>query len=123
VLRDRASADRARLELGVERACTVGLDPAFVWIRRQMTSSIKRDPRQILLAVRDWPIHEFALNMERTQAEKVKTRYETQLILMIRELERLNPAIRIVPFCMHKYAEGGDDRAFYRRLLVAFPKI
>ena len=34
-----------------------------------------------------------------------------------------NPAIRLIPFCMHKYAVGGDDRIFYRRLLTRFPDI
>ena len=42
---------------------------------------------------------------------------------MIRELHRLEPSLEIVPFCMHKYFVGGDDRQFYRRLLTGFPKI
>ena len=42
---------------------------------------------------------------------------------MIRELHRLEPSLQIVPFCMHKYFVGGDDRKFYRRLLKGFPQI
>jgi len=117
VLRDRASAERSRKELGVERLCEAALDPAFIWIQKNMANAPERDPDQILLAVRDWPIHEFAADMDRAAAEQVKARYEAELLVMIRELRRLRPTVRIVPFCMHKYTEGGDDRVFYRRLL------
>lgn len=123
VLRDRASAEIARGVLGVERKCAVALDPAFVWIRRQKRISVDRDPKQILLAVRNWPIEEFAARMDKAHAERVKTTYETQLALMIREMLRIDRSLIIVPFCMHKYAVGGDDRLFYRRLLGEFPEI
>jgi polysaccharide pyruvyl transferase WcaK-like protein len=122
VLRDQGSAQIARDVLKVERKCEVALDPAFVWIRRHSISS-ERDPRQILLALRNWPIEEFAARMERTQAEQIKAAYEKQLILMIEEMLRIDPSIKLVPFCMHKYAVGGDDRIFYRRLLSRFPDI
>ena len=122
VLRDQGSARIARDVLKVERKCEVALDPAFIWIRRRSRSS-ERDPKQILLALRNWPIEEFAARMERTQAEQIKAAYEKQLIVMIDEILRIDPAIRLVPFCMHKYAVGGDDRIFYRRLLTRFPDI
>jgi polysaccharide pyruvyl transferase WcaK-like protein len=122
VLRDRGSAQIARDVLEVERKCEVALDPAFVWIRRRSKSS-GRDSKQILLALRDWPIEEFAARMERTYAEQIKAAYEKQLILMIDEMLRIDPTLRLVPFCMHKYAVGGDDRIFYRRLLTQFPDI
>jgi len=122
VLRDQDSADRSLKALGVERPCHAGLDPAFIWIQKHMATAPERNPDQILLAVRDWPIHEFAADMDRAEAERVKARYEAELIKMIRELRRLRPSVRIVPFCMHKYTEGGDDRAFYRRLLKDFPE-
>jgi polysaccharide pyruvyl transferase WcaK-like protein len=122
VLRDQASAERARRELGVGRVCAAALDPAFVWIRRQRPA-VERDPRQILLALRDWPIEEFAARMERPRAEKLKAQYEAELTRMLRALPRLEPTVHVVPFCMHKYAVGGDDRAFYRRLLADFPEI
>ena len=123
VLRDRGSAQVARDVLGVERKCEVALDPAFVWIRRRIATPVDRDPKQILLAVRDWPIEEFAARMEKTQAERIKLAYEMQLVVMIREILRADSSVKIIPFCMHKYAVGGDDRIFYRRLLVEFPEI
>ncbi len=122
VLRDQGSAQIARDVLKVERRCEVALDPAFIWIRRR-TKSSERDPKQILLALRNWPIEEFAARMDRTQAEQIKAAYEKQLILMIQEILRIDPEVRLVPFCMHKYAVGGDDRIFYRRLLTQFPEI
>ena len=122
VLRDQGSVRIARDVLKVERKCEVALDPAFIWIRRRSRSR-DRDTKQILLALRNWPIEEFAARMERTQAEQIKASYEKQLILMIEEMLRIDPAIRLVPFCMHKYAIGGDDRIFYRRLLTRFPDI
>lgn len=123
VLRDRGSARVARDVLRVERKCEVALDPAFVWIRRRIATSVDRDPKQILLAVRDWPIEEFAARVEKRQAERIKTAFERQLVVMIREILRVDSSVKIVPFCMHKYAVGGDDRIFYRRLLVEFPEI
>jgi polysaccharide pyruvyl transferase WcaK-like protein len=122
VLRDQGSAQIARDVLKVERKCEVALDPAFIWIRRRSRSS-ERDPKQILLALRNWPIEEFAARMERTQAEQIKAAYEKELILMIDAILRIDPTIRLVPFCMHKYAVGGDDRIFYGRLLTRFPDI
>ena len=122
VLRDQGSAQIARDVLKVERKCEVALDPAFIWIRRR-SRSFERDPKQILLALRNWPIEEFAARMERTQAEQIKAAFEKQLIVMIDEILRIDPAIRLLPFCMHKYAVGGDDRIFYRRLLTRFPDI
>jgi polysaccharide pyruvyl transferase WcaK-like protein len=122
VVRDEDSATRSREALGVKRPIAAGLDPAFIWIQRHLPANLQRDPNQILLAVRDWPIQEFAADMKREDAERVKARYEAELIKMIAELRRLNPAVRILPFCMHKYTEGGDDRAFYRRLLKDFPE-
>lgn len=122
VLRDQGSAQIARDVLKVERKCEVALDPAFLWIRRRTTTP-ERDPKQILLALRNWPIEEFAARMDPTEAEMIKTAYENELTLMIREILRVDPAIKLVPFCMHKYAVGGDDRIFYRRLLTQFPEI
>jgi polysaccharide pyruvyl transferase WcaK-like protein len=123
VLRDRASAEMAREVLGIERECAVALDPAFVWIAQQMRMPVERDPKQILLALRNWPIDEFAACMDKEHAESVKAAYEAQLLIMIREMLRIDPSLTIIPFCMHKYAVGGDDRLFYRRLLGEFPDI
>jgi polysaccharide pyruvyl transferase WcaK-like protein len=123
VLRDRSSAEIARGVLGVERQCAVALDPAFVWIEQQMRAPVERDPKQILLALRNWPIEEFAARVNKEHCEKVKATYEAQLVMMIREMLRIDPSLTIIPFCMHKYAVGGDDRLFYRRLLGEFPEV
>ncbi len=123
VLRDRASAETARNSLGVTRPCATSLDPAFVWIRNQLPPAIERNPRQILLALRDWPVAEFAAEMEPAEAERTKARFEAELRRMIARLVEENASLEILPFCMHKYAVGGDDRIFYRRLLADFPGI
>ena len=122
VLRDRGSVNVARDRLKVERKLEVALDPAFIWIRQHATSA-ERKPKQILLALRNWPIEEFAAHMDRTHAEQIKAEYERELVTMIEEILRIDPSLKLIPFCMHKYAVGGDDRIFYRRLLRQFPAI
>lgn len=123
VLRDTASAERARTKLDVKRPYVVAPDAAFLWIRRQKPLPVERDNRRVLLALRDWPLNEFGAGIDPSTAANVKERYEAELIEMIRELHRLEPSLQIVPFCMHKYFVGGDDRKFYRRLLKGFPQI
>ena len=122
VLRDRGSAQVARDVLKIERKLEIALDPAFIWIR-QHAKSAGREPKQILLALRNWPIEEFAARMDRTHAEQIKAAYERELVAMIQEILRIDPSTKLIPFCMHKYAVGGDDRIFYRRLLAPFPEI
>lgn len=123
VLRDSASAERARTVLGVERDCDSAPDAAFLWIRRQMEFPAKKNPRRILLGLRDWPLDEFASGIDRSEAIAIKDRFEAELATMLRELTHIDPSLEIVPFCMHKYIVGGDDRKFYRRLLKDFPEI
>jgi len=123
VLRDQASADRSRKDLKVMRDYQVGLDPAAVWIAENLKAAPERDEKQILLALRDWPVEEFVAGDGREQAEAAKARYEHELTKMVAELLRLDPALRIIPFCMHKYAVGGDDRTFYRRVFADFPQV
>ena len=122
VLRDEGSEQIARDVLKIERQFEIALDPAFLWIRRH-GKTLEKEPKQILLALRDWPIEEFAARLDRTRAEQIKTAYESELVVMIAEILRLDPSLKLVPFCMHKYAVGGDDRIFYRRLLSQFPEI
>ena len=123
VLRDTASAELARTIFDVKRPYVVAPDAAFLWIRRQKLPSVEPDSRRVLLALRDWPLNEFGAGIEPSTAASVKERYEAELVEMIRELHRLEPSLEIVPFCMHKYFVGGDDRKFYRRLLKEFPEI
>jgi polysaccharide pyruvyl transferase WcaK-like protein len=123
VLRDTASAELARTTLDVKRSCVVAPDVAFLWIRRQRLPFVERDRRRVLLALRDWPLTEFGAGIDPVTAASIKERYEAELAEMLRELHRLEPSLEIVPFCMHKYFVGGDDRKFYRRLLKGFPEI
>ena len=123
VLRDTASAELARTIFDVKHPYVVAPDAAFLWIRRQKLPFVERDRRRVLLALRDWPLNEFGAGIEPSTAASVKERYEAELVEMIRELHRLEPSLEIVPFCMHKYFVGGDDRKFYRRLLKEFPEI
>jgi polysaccharide pyruvyl transferase WcaK-like protein len=122
VLRDAGSKQIAHAVLKVNRQLEVALDPAFIWVR-QHDKALEKEPKQILLALRDWPIEEFAARLDRTRAQQIKTAYESELVAMIAEILRLDPSLKLVPFCMHKYAIGGDDRIFYRRLLSQFPEI
>ena len=96
VLRDRGSEQIARDVLKVERQFEVALDPAFIWIR-QHEKALEKEPKQILLALRDWPIAEFAARLDRTRAEQIKTTYDSELVAMVAELLRLDPSSRACP--------------------------
>ena len=124
IFRDRHSRDLARKELGVDRDFCVTLDPAFVWAYSESNRNLqKRDPKQILLALRDWSLKDYGSHIDHKSAEQVKDRFENELRTMIKQLLSKDPDLKIIPFCMHKYARGGDDRFFYRRVFADYPKI
>jgi polysaccharide pyruvyl transferase WcaK-like protein len=123
VLRDKASADLAKSALGFEGSVSIALDPAFVWIHENRDRSTAKENKLILLALRDWPIDEYAVGVSREEAITIKSNFETELGFFVDELYKIKPDIQILPFCMHKLAVGGDDRDFYRRVFKNHPLI
>ena len=122
VLRDSASRELARKAFGFTGEVSVALDPAFLWASRALSAPVERDPNQILLALREWPIYDYGAKMGEA-AEPTRRRFEDELRRMVQAILTANPSAKIVPFCMHKNAVGGDDRAFYRRLFADFPAV
>ena len=120
--RDKKSATLAQQLAGLDSLPRHSGDPALVWLRRFRES---RPPasNQILLALREWPIHEYAQSMNWKSAEGTKNRFESELQKMVLHIQSKAPDIKIVPFCMHKRSVGGDDRMFYRRLFAKFPSV
>ncbi len=123
LLRDAGSLERARSELGFAGEAQVMLDPAFAWIEQALAQGERpdRNARQVLLALRDWPIQEYAAGMAEREAGDIKARFESELRQMVAQL--LSADLEVIPFCMHKLAVGGDDRAFYRRLFANEPRL
>jgi polysaccharide pyruvyl transferase WcaK-like protein/MoaA/NifB/PqqE/SkfB family radical SAM enzyme len=119
VLRDEVSANAARVQLGITEGAQVALDPAFIWARRQ--PELPKDPDgPLLLALRDWPLDEYAAGLSKDAAAELKARFELELVTMIRTLRELAPEIPLRPIPMHTHARGGDDRMFFQHL---FPEL
>lgn len=114
VLRDTASARSARDELGYVGQCQVALDPAFLWISTSRRSLEPRD--RLVIALREWNTREYAPTLDQREADRMKHRFEDEVRRTIDELQKQSPGTELVPFCMHKLAVGGDDRAFYRKV-------
>lgn len=127
MLRDAKSIDVAQRELGFKGRATRILDPAFFWIHNQLEKQTLSQPTgtppQVLMALRDWPIHEYGAAMKQKEAEHMKARFEQEIREFADALGQQAPDTNIVPFCMHKLAVGGDDRVFYRRLFKHKPAV
>lgn len=123
IVRDKASKLLAVNKFGLDKSINVSLDPAFIWIKDNIKKDIKRDPKQIMLALRDWPINEYANDIDKNTAINIKAKFEKELLEFIDTLVQSDRDYKIIPFCMHKYATGGDDRFFYKRLLKNYPQI
>jgi polysaccharide pyruvyl transferase WcaK-like protein len=80
-----------------------------------------RDRNKVLFALRDWSIKEYGLALGLERAKSLKAEFEAQIIRATEVL--VKAGVEVVPFCMHKYAVGGDDRNFYRKLFKDFPAI
>ncbi|MEX2411859.1 MAG: polysaccharide pyruvyl transferase family protein, partial [Candidatus Paceibacterota bacterium] len=122
-VRDSASQELLSKELGINKPTNVSLDPAFEWIMNNKSSEVKRNSKQIILALRDWPIQEYASDLNEKKALKIKKSFEQQVQGFVSTLLESDDEIKIIPFCMHKYATGGDDRFFYKRLFKDFPEV
>jgi polysaccharide pyruvyl transferase WcaK-like protein len=122
IYRDQKSLEIAR-SLGVDVSRDlVAEDPAFTWLASR-TEPFSRDNRsralespRLLLGLRDWPYHEFAAEMGTFEAERLKLRFEEELVAGLERLVEGHPTLTIIPFPMCTNHLGFDDRWFYRRL-------
>lgn len=119
VFRDEKSLDLAN-SLGLGDGAIAGVDPAWWWLEGQHRE-IQPDDSKVLLALRDWPIDEYARSLSPNMAATVKLKFESEVLIAVRAL--LDAGKNVVPFCMHKYAMGGDDRRFYQRLFANEPDV
>jgi polysaccharide pyruvyl transferase WcaK-like protein len=124
VLRDSASLELARQELNFAGEAEVAPDPAFIWASRLMQAR-RAEARDdvVLLALRDWQIHEYGQGLSAREAALLKARFERELLALVDELQRLVPEWKIRPLAMHTHARGGDDRMFFQRLFTHRPRL
>lgn len=124
VVRDRQSADLVKNTLGVRRQLAVALDPALPWIEENLPGSPRGREDVILLALRDWPVSEYAsIGYRSAKCQRLKDQAERQLLGFVDCVVESYPHMKIVPFCMQTLSVGGDDRAFYRRLFAERPRV
>lgn len=122
-VRDSGSQKLLTNELEIDKYSNVAIDPAFEWIMNNKSSNTERKSKQIILALRDWPLKEYASDIDKKKALNIKESFEEQIQRFISALLKNNQGFKIIPFCMHKYATGGDDRFFYKKLLKNFPEV
>lgn len=121
VYRDQASRDcAARLGIDVSKDL-VAEDPAFTWLEgaRVTAKGVYGSARpSLVLGLRDFPWREYAGRFSRRHRIEVQSRFETSVLSALLELAARHPTlvIRPVPMCTNHF--GGDDRWFYRRLLL-----
>ncbi|MCR9295587.1 MAG: polysaccharide pyruvyl transferase family protein [bacterium] len=124
VLRDKASVNSlAKLSVLDFNSKTI-LDPAFVWIKNELRSkNTVSKSNCLLLALRDLPVNEYHNQLSPLEQENLRARYENEILQAVKYIRSSSPDTTILPFCMHKYAVGGNDRVFYRRLFREHPDI
>lgn len=129
IYRDQKSLEIAQ-SLGVDVSQDqVAEDPAFTWLasRTQGDQPPDRGPGaaqpRLLLGLRDWPYHEFAAEKGAWEAERLKQRFEAEIVAGLEGLVERYPNLTIVPFPMCTNHLGFDDRWFYRRLFRDRPKL
>jgi polysaccharide pyruvyl transferase WcaK-like protein/MoaA/NifB/PqqE/SkfB family radical SAM enzyme len=123
LLRDRGSVDTARAKLGWAGEVGVILDPAFLWIAREQQALPPPPDGCVLLALREWPVHEYAGGLSADEALRSRDRFESETVRFVDRVGARVPGAAVTPFCMHKQAVGGDDRMFYRRLFAGRPDV
>jgi len=124
LLRDSASARMAE-ELGRGEGATDAPDPAWFWPALARRPRVERGagrPSRIAVALRDWPIEEYAAGkMTGTRAAAVKRRLENELLRFVDTV--VAAGAELLPVCMHTLSAGGDDRDFYWRLFANRPEL
>lgn len=104
----------------------VAEDPAWTWLDAQMPklklpSHTKKD--RLLLGLRNWPYREYAKELNFSEAEKLKTSFEREVVATLNLFVDQNPDLQIVPFPMSTNHIGQDDRWFYYRLFRNEPNL
>lgn len=99
----------------------VAEDPALTWVKSSL-ASLKpiENPQKspvLLLGLRDWPYREYAPYLTVLEAEKIKNKFEFEIIVALNQLIDQYADLSIIPFPMCTNHLGNDDRWFYRRLL------
>jgi len=126
LLRDSNSKVLAEKVLKIKKEIRVILDPAFFYLKKvRKIIKAKKDTdkgKVINLALRDWPIDEYSSDISNIESQNIKKNFETEIINFMKYLRREH-VNKVIPFCMHKLAVGGDDRIFYRRILKTLPEV
>src|SRR5262245_29262969 len=79
VFRDQASWDLARTQLSFSGPASVLPDPAFIWAQWQIQRmSIQAAGGPVLLALREWQVHEYAAALPPEKAAEVKQLFERE---------------------------------------------
>jgi polysaccharide pyruvyl transferase WcaK-like protein/MoaA/NifB/PqqE/SkfB family radical SAM enzyme len=102
----------------------VAEDPAFTWLKEKRSQ--RQHPRQtlnILLGLRDWPYHQYALDLGKQDAEKIKNTLDVEIVATLNILIDRYPNLKITPFPMCTNHIGGDDRFYYRNLFRGHEKL
>lgn len=124
LFRDKASATKAIEILGDSNSIENTFDPAFVWLKKHSKPNQTDDKNRIVLALRDWPVSEYAVGIPSAEAARIKGNFEREILKFVQRVKEIAPETDIVPFCMHKLAVGGNDRLFYRRIFKKkYPEI
>lgn len=116
LLRDTQSHSQLAKHSGLNFSeAKVILDPSVIYVR-EVAKKVKKKDKLILIALREWPIHEYGKHLSALEAQVTKNNAEQNLVSLVRRIREEFPVHTVVPFCMHKYAVGGDDRFYYREL-------
>ncbi|MBD9411580.1 polysaccharide pyruvyl transferase family protein [Stutzerimonas stutzeri] len=106
----------------------VAEDPAFTWLKGFVTDentsqAANRDEKILLLGLRDFPYREYAPDLKRNEAIKLKESYENSVVHALEALvdSGIPWKIRPLPMCTNHF--GDDDRWFYRRLFRSNEKL
>lgn len=125
IYRDKKSLDVASY-LGVDVANDiVAEDPAFTWLKAFADRGIDSagDEKILLLGLRDFPYRQYASDVEKSEALRIKEGYENSVVKALEALIDLDPEWRIQPLPMCTNHFGDDDRWFYRKLFRGNKKL
>lgn len=124
IYRDKSSRDLAD-KLGIHTADDfVAEDPAFTWLEKvNERLETKREPKRLLLGLRDWPFKDYASHLDQAKARDMKDAFDKRMVMALADLLRQHPDLVIapVPMCTNSY--GGDDRFYHLQTLCQEPHV